>query len=103
MTRDRCYDLCQQVPIRTHGELRRVIGVARANVEDGTIVEIINGQESTPLSTSGPNTSLPDVIRSELKCRDCREVFLLRCEAFVAALLRVSRVPQVQKMRVTAV
>jgi predicted RNA-binding Zn-ribbon protein involved in translation (DUF1610 family) len=78
----RCDDLCQEVPIRTPGELEKVVRVARASLEDGTIAEITSGEESTLLSTLTHEGPLPDIIRSEFRCRECGEVFLLRCETY---------------------
>lgn len=78
----RCDDLCQEVPIRTLGELEEVVRVARANLEDGTIVEITNGEEPMPLPTLTRNAPMPDIIRTEFKCMECGEVFLLRCESY---------------------
>jgi predicted RNA-binding Zn-ribbon protein involved in translation (DUF1610 family) len=77
-----CDDLCQRVAIRTPGQLEKVVRVARANIEDGTIVEIANGEESTPLSTLTRDGTLPDIIRTEFRCAECGEVFLLRCETY---------------------
>jgi hypothetical protein len=77
----RCDNLCQDLPIRTPGELEKVVRVARANLEDGTIVEIANG-EGMLLFTVTPNGPLPDVIRSEFRCIECGECFLLRCESY---------------------
>jgi hypothetical protein len=74
-------DLCQKVPIRTPGELRKVVRVARANLEDGTIVEIAS-EESTPLSALRPEGPLPDIIRPNFRCRECGQMFLLRCETY---------------------
>ena len=78
----RCGDLCQEVPIRTPGELEKVVRVARVNLEDGTIVEITSGTEPAQLSTLTRNGPLPDIIRTEFRCIACGEVFLLRCEAY---------------------
>lgn len=78
----RCDDLCQTVPILTPGELQKVVRVATANLDDGTIVEITSGEEGTPLSTwiaAGPR---PDVIKSDFKCSECGELFHLRCETY---------------------
>jgi len=83
MSCGRCGELRQEVPIRGSDELEKVVRVARANLEDGTIVEITSGEEATPLSSlvlSGP--LLPDMIQYDFRCRECGEVFLLRCEMY---------------------
>jgi hypothetical protein len=82
MSCPRCDDLCQEVPIRGPRELEKVVRVARANLEDGTIVEITSGEESTPLSTWTSNGPLPDIMRTEFRCIACGEVFLLRRDTY---------------------
>src|SRR5689334_477891 len=78
----RCEDLRQEVPIRTPGELEKVVRVARANLKDGTIVEIANGGQSVLLSTLTRNGPLPDIIQTDFRCTRCGEVFRLRCECY---------------------
>src|SRR5689334_23967995 len=82
MSCPRCDDLCQEVPIRTPSELEKVVRLARANLEDGTIVEITSGEEPTLLSFSMRNGLLPDIIQCEFRCIECGEVFFLRCESY---------------------
>jgi hypothetical protein len=70
------------MPIRTPGEFQKVVRVARANLEDGTIIEITGGVESTLLSALTRDGPMPDIIRTEFRCKECGEGFLLRCESY---------------------
>src|SRR5690242_16323298 len=97
MSCPRCEDLCRQVPIRTPGELEKVALVAKANLEDRTIVEITSGEGSTPFSTLMRDRPLPDLIRAEFRCVDCGEFFLLRCENYHGGGGNWSHTPPRQK------
>ena len=82
MTCARCADLCQEVPIRTPGELEKAVRVAGANLDDGAIIETSGGESSTPfaeLRSAGPR---PDFIETDFKCVECGERFHLRCETY---------------------
>ena len=79
----RCEHLCLQVPIRTPGELEKVALAAKANLEDGAIIEISGDDGSTSFSTFMRDRSLlPDIIRAEFRCVECAEGFLLECECY---------------------
>ena len=78
----RCEDLCRQIPIRTPGELERVALVAKANLDDGTIVEIASGAVPKAFSALMRGRPLPDQIRADFKCTGCDECFFLRCESY---------------------
>jgi hypothetical protein len=78
----RCENLCRQVSIRTPGELEKVALVAKANLEDSTIVEITSGKGSTAFSSLMHDRPLPDLIRAEFRCMECGEFFFLRCETY---------------------
>ena len=73
----RCGDLDQEVPIRTPGELAKVIRVIRGNIDDGTIV-VVPGQ-SFDLPEAGP---WPDIIDFTFECRECRVRFSLAAEVY---------------------
>ena len=79
----KCEELCQEVPIRSPGELRRAIAVAKANVADGTLIEIIAVSASplqtglSELDTSGP---WPDIVSADFRCANCGQPFHLSCE-----------------------
>lgn len=82
MSCSRCADLCQEVPIRTPGELDKVIRVARANLADDTIVEVRSATRSARFVDLAVGVPLPDIISTDFKCTECGEVFHLRCETY---------------------
>jgi hypothetical protein len=93
----RCEDLCRQVPIRTPGELEKVALVAKANLDDGTIVEIARGAVSRAFSTLMGDRPLPDQIRADFRCTECDECFSLRCESYHGSGGNWSHKPASQK------
>lgn len=82
MTCARCADLCQEVLIRTPGELEKAVRVAGANVDDGTIIEINSAKSPTPLSELRSLGPRPDFINADFRCVTCGEIFQLRCETY---------------------
>lgn len=59
-------NLRQLVLMRALGELEKVALVAKANLEDSTIVEITGGERSTALSTLVRDRPLPAHIRPQM-------------------------------------
>ncbi len=79
------FKLCgfvRNVPIRTLGDLGKVIRVADANVKDGTIVETGNDLNATSFAVLTMQVSRPDFVSVDFKCTKCGSVFHLRCETY---------------------
>ena len=81
---ERCSALRQRFAIRTPGELRQAIRVARDNLADGTIVEVPSTSPifREPFSTVTESGPWDDVIGYGFRCTSCGQLFSLSAETY---------------------
>ncbi len=84
MSCEKCQDLCVRYEIRSPRELGRAILIARQNVDDGTVSELIDSNplglpSFTSLQAEGP---WDDIVAYRFKCTACGEVFSLHAETY---------------------
>lgn len=93
MTCPSCEPLNVEWPIRSPGELAKALRVARANLEDGTLVELeepeaLVVQSVRDVPEDGP---WPDVVQCRFGCAACGARFELSAETYHGAGGRWSR------------
>jgi len=81
MSCTKCDHLCQEVPIRTPGELERVVRIAKSALDAGTIIDVSSGVMATPM-TDLLQPGWPDIVSADFCCIACEELFHLSCETY---------------------
>lgn len=75
----RCAGLCQLYKIDRPADLRRAIGVAHDNIEDGTLMEVPMGKPFSSIARNGP---WDDVLTFGFRCTSCGQLFRLSAETY---------------------
>lgn len=77
-------DLCVRFSIRTPADLRKAINIARENVEDGTIIEILEETQfgQSTFSDVAAGAAWDDVFGYRFRCSQCHESFHLHAETY---------------------
>jgi len=82
---EHCSDLQISFDIRSPGDLKKAIKVIKANLEDGTLEEILNGStigSEELLSETSNEPSWPDYFEIHFQCRHCGTRFRLEAETY---------------------
>lgn len=84
MTCEKCQDLCVHYAIRSPQELRRAIKIARENLNDGTVSELVgkNPLGLPPFQNVLPDGPWDDIVAYRFGCTACGEVFSLHAETY---------------------
>lgn len=86
MSCHRCHDLCVTYRIRTPKELSNAITIAHANVQDGTLKEIVSGkpkfEPEVSFSAVATGATWPDIVNYHFECTNCGERFALEAETY---------------------
>ena len=88
MTCTRCSDLCITYPIRSPRELDNALGIAGANLRDGTIEEVALPpgtpilEQKVPFASVAAGTDRPDFVNFRFRCTSCGEEFALVAETY---------------------
>lgn len=79
-----CADLCVRYQIRHPRELRNAIDIVSKNIEDGTIVEVVDASLANHLSFSAlaSGSAWGDTIEHHFRCLNCGELFYLHAETY---------------------
>lgn len=81
-----CVDLRLEFQIRTPADLSKAIRIAKANLSDGTLEELLPATQwvwdQPPLGSLSVEGPWPDVISYTLRCRACRQRFNLSAETY---------------------
>ena len=80
----RCQELAVDVKIRAPSELKSAIRVARDNIADSTIREVVSGNERGHRTFSEVVAGAPydDVLHFQFECRSCAQKFSLTAETY---------------------
>lgn len=81
MSCTKCDVLCQEVKIRTPGELERAVRIAKSALDAGTVVDVSSGVMATPM-TDLLQQGWPDIVSADFRCTACGELFHLSCETY---------------------
>jgi hypothetical protein len=81
---EHCADLRQRVPIRVPADLRQALRVARANVADGTIIEVppTSPLAYEPFSSVSVDGPWADIVGYGFRCVHCGQLFSLSAETY---------------------
>jgi hypothetical protein len=84
MTCAKCQDLCVRYEIRSPKDLGKALTIAKQNVDDGTVSEIVdkNPLGLPPFGSLRPNGPWDDLIAYRFRCTDCGELFSLNAETY---------------------
>lgn len=75
-----CLELAARVDIRTPGELQRALRVVRANLDDGTLVEVEGSGREVRFADIPLGGPWPDFLKCDFQCRKCGAAFSLAVE-----------------------
>ncbi len=84
MTCEKCKDLCVRYEIRSPQQLGRAITIARQNIDDGTVSELIdkNPLGLPPFDSLRSDGPWDDLVAYRFRCTGCSEVFSLHAETY---------------------
>ena len=85
MNCERCAELQLRYDIRSPDALAKAIRVIHANLDDGTIEQVLRaglGASTTPFRSVGHNGPWPDLLLYEFECRSCGARFRLSVETY---------------------
>ena len=80
-----CKDLNIEFRIKLPSDLRKAVAVARDNLADGTISDVIIGGDCKPFDELVSSGQWDDVLLYHLKCNTCGQVFELSAETYHGA------------------